>query len=106
MFQWKGATISANDDLTISDENRISALANKLGEEIEFIQRYRWAEFMIAAEVTGDEPLPMVTEYDEPEAVQASFEAWGKMKRRFGTLWAIELNAAETDEKKDTPSQS
>lgn len=98
-FTWGKATISANDDLTIADESRIASLANALPEEIEFIQRYRFAEFMVAAEVEGDDidGLDLVTVHDEPEVIAASFSQWSKMKRRFGTLWAVALNEAESD---------
>jgi hypothetical protein len=50
---------------------------------------------MIAANVEGDSPVPLVSEDDDAETVNAAYEVWRKLPRRFGQQWRLELQAAE-----------
>lgn len=100
-FEWKGATISANADLTIGDEDRINSLLYKLPEATIMANGYRFAEFMIAAEISaGEPPVPMVTETDDKETIAASFEAWRTLPRKFGKQWQSVLSEADNTQKK------
>lgn len=101
-FEWLGATISANADLTIGDEDRINTLLYKLPEATILANGYRFAEFMIAAQIDGEiDGLPMVTDGDDKKTIAASFEAWRTLPRKFGKQWQGVLSEAESAEKKD-----
>lgn len=100
-FTWQGATISANADLTIGDEDRINTLLYKLPEATILANGYRFAEFMIASQIDGEiDGLPMVTDGDDKETIAASFEAWRTLPRKFGKQWQSVLSEADNTQKK------
>lgn len=108
-FEWDDATISMKE-LTIGDEDRIGALMSKISTGT-LGGRYTFAEFMIGANVKrldlggmlSDAPVTMVTEHDKPEDIEAAWQEWRNLPRKFAQLWRKEVEAADGggDEKND-----
>ncbi len=94
-FKWNDSTITARGDLTIGDEDRIGGIMGKLPDDTQAVRAYNFGEFMVAANVEGESPVPLVSEDDDAETVNASYEVWRKLPRRFGQQWRLELQAAE-----------
>lgn len=98
-FEHGGATIRARE-LTIADDDRIGDLMARLDEHSgSQVTRYRFAEFMLAADIDGEPPLPLVDEHSTDAAIAGSFTAWGKLPRKFGQRWQQELNTEDADPK-------
>lgn len=97
-FTHKGAIISARE-LSIGDDETISNLAALVKTDLQgfiLVKHVRFAEYMIGHEVvSGDEPIPVVAENSPATDVQASYEAWRKLPRTFGTQWKAELERVE-----------
>lgn len=95
-FEFKGATISARE-LTIEDEDRITALMLMLpSDESSATVRYRFAEFMVGAQIEGAFDLPIITIATPKPDILAAFQQWRKLPRRIVREWQAEVVAAET----------
>lgn len=98
MFEYNGAKISARA-LTIADDNEIDLLCFRLGDDTSLYNAQKWAEFLVAAEVDGENPVPYATSKSTPEEARHSFATWSKLPRSFGKRWQAELRDADTDPK-------
>ncbi len=97
-FQYKGATINARP-LTIGDDNEIDLLCFRLGDETSLYNAQKWAEFVVGAEVDGENPVPFASSKSTPDEARASYAAWSKLPRSFVQNWKAELRSAEGDPK-------
>lgn len=100
-FQWGSATIGVRE-LTISDDARIMRLLNTVnsgealdGDSPNFSVWYEWAEFQIAAVISGESPVPLADESSSMAALEASLRAWEAMPRKFGRQWRVAISAKE-----------
>lgn len=97
-FQFHNATIAARS-LTIGEDEDATALALLVRADVSaplLIKHVRFAEFMYAAEITGEWPLPRVTK-DSPSAdILACYAAWRGLPRTFAVRWQQELDSAES----------
>lgn len=93
-FTFKGATFSARS-LTIADDNEIDLLCFRLGDDTNMYNAQKWAEFVVAAQVEGENPVPYVTSGSTPEEARYSFKAWVSLPRSFMQSWRAELRSAE-----------
>lgn len=102
-FTWNGATVGVRE-LTIADDLRVTALARRaMGGELnqddpEFVLVYGFAEFMIAADIKGDAPLPLVDEVSTDGEIADALDAWRNLPRKFGRKWLMASNAANADD--------
>lgn len=94
-FQWGDATVGVRE-LSIADEDEITALMLRLGSDSDNASgKYGWAEFNVAAEVTGELPFALVTRHDSAKDIQAAWAAWRAMPRRFVQRWRGILNSGD-----------
>lgn len=95
MFTFKGATISARE-LTIGDEEDSYALLEAAFPEGKRVVRvHTFILFLLAADIEGDFPVPMLGANAKPEAYAEAYAEWRKLPRSFPALWEKELAAAE-----------
>lgn len=99
-FTWGKATITARA-LTIGDEEVMARLQSKLPGETLMMTLEPFAEFMVAASIEGEPPLPMVTAVSPDSEVQASYVAWGGLPRAFKRQWVKELREVEAPPKNE-----
>ncbi len=97
-FEYKGAKITARL-LTIGDDNEIDLLCFRLGDDTSMYNAQKWAEYLVAAEVDGENPVPFASSKSAPDEARHSFAAWSKLPRSFGKQWAREMQATEADPK-------
>lgn len=93
-FTFKAATISARA-LTIADDNEIDLLCFRLGDDTNMYNAQKWAEFVVAAQVDGNNPVPFASSKSTPEEARYSFRAWVSLPRSFMQSWRSELRSAE-----------
>lgn len=99
-FTWGNATIGVQRDLTVDDDERIYDLMGRLDErDGSARKRYTFAEFMIAAQIDGEPPLPLVDEQSADEDIAASWQAWGKLPRGFLRQWRVLSSEDSADPK-------
>lgn len=94
MFEYKEAKITARP-LTIADDNEIDLLCFRLGDDTSMYNAQKWAEYLVAAEVDGENPVPFASSKSTPEEARLSFAAWSKLPRSFAKQWAREMQVAE-----------
>lgn len=96
-FKFKGATITARA-LSISDDDaatEIGMMARPTPDSPLQVRHMTFSEFQVAAEITGDWPIPRVSAQDSAETVQAAYAAWRALPRTFPQQWVRELNEVE-----------
>lgn len=98
MFEYNGAKITARE-LTIADDDALVGFYEPVAvnhPQASVLSVNRFAEFMQAAQIEGEPPIPMVTARSEAEVIGAAYEAWLKLPRWFAVSWRGELNDAES----------
>lgn len=97
MFEYNGCKITARE-LTIADDDAIVVFYDPVAAthpQASVLSVNRFGEFMLAAVIDGEPPIPMVTPQSAPQDIGAAFEAWQKLPRRFAQQWRIELGSAD-----------
>lgn len=97
-MEYKGAKITARA-LTIEDDNTIQLLAYRLEDSTSMLAAQKWSEFLVAAVVDGDYPIPYVSLEATAEEARHSYAAWKNLPRSFLQHWRAELGKVETDPK-------
>lgn len=96
-FTYDGSTISARP-LTIADDDaatEIGMMARPTPDSPLQVRHMTFGEFMVAAQIDGDWPIPHVNEKDDVGKVQAAYAAWRQLPRSFPRQWIRELDAVE-----------
>lgn len=90
-FTYKGSTISARE-LTIGEELDIGTIAMAITGTSEWKMAHTWfAQYQLAAEVTGDEPISRIAVGDDPAKIKTAFAEWLKLPGSFSRRWNDEM---------------
>ncbi len=97
-FTFRGATIGARE-LTISDDQRLSALFDRLPDGGTVTAKYTFAEYMIGhVLVDGAAPVPVVDEHSSDDEIADAWAAWQQQPRTLSSRWRATVDAMEAEE--------